>query len=128
MKRLLLILAILVIALSFVPVAYADTTNGADYNYDIGGLGEIINHDHGYVNSNTQRAKRWQVGLGADIIVQEKQEGQNNLFPIQTIVEGKYDIANKNGGVYVVATYRWSDMWKGMIDVRNDIVDIIPGI
>ena len=33
------------------------------------------------------------------------------------MVEGKFDIANKTGGVYIVATYRLSEIWKGAVDL-----------
>lgn len=117
MKKLLLIFAILLIAT--VPAVMADTTSGANWDYELDEIGELLGHGHQY--SNTQRAKRWQVGVGLDLIIHERSAEQNNLTPLIITSETRLDFNNKSGTQYFVATYRLSEVWKG-------IVDIIPGI
>ncbi len=112
-----MMMALVIMALLMVVPALAENTGSADWDNPIGGIGDLINHGHGYTDANTQRAKRIAVGVGVDLIVHERTINQNNLTPLRTTVEGKWDIANKNGGVYVVATYHAADVWKGLVDL-----------
>ena len=122
-SQILMMVVVMMIALAIAIPAFSDNTDGADFTNDLGwgnGIRDYaVGHGHEYTDANTQRAKRFQVGVGVDVIVQERTGRQNNLTPLRTTVEGKWDIANKNGGVYVVATYRLSEIWKGVVDLVN---------
>lgn len=115
----LLMVLVIVLAMLAPFVCFADNTGGAGWDNDLGGFNGIRNYvgGHGHEYANTQRAKRFAVGVGVDVIVHERAESQNNLTPLITTLETKWDIANKNGGAYLVATYRLSDMWTGLVDL-----------
>ena len=119
---------IAVIAIIFIPfVCFADNTGGADWDNDLGGLNGIRNYGvgHGHQYANTQRAKRFAVGLGGDFIFSRRSETQNNLTPLVTTLETRWDIANKNGGAYLVGTWEAVEVKNGIIDLAKSFGRLI---
>ena len=122
MNKILLVIFAVILVLLVLPIfAYAETTGGPGFDNDLGGFNGfrsyVVGHDHEYTDANTQRSKNFEIGPGLDLILQERAEKQNNLTPLKTVMEARYDFGNKNGGVYVVATYRLSEVVKGVKDL-----------
>ena len=114
---------IAIIAVIMIPlVCFAETTGGADWGTDLGGLNGIrdfaFGHTAEYTDANTQRARKWQVGAGIDLIILERTAEQNNLTPLIVTSETRVDFNNKfNGTQYFVVTYRLSEVWAGLVDL-----------
>jgi len=115
---------LLVLAFMLCGVAFAEQTGPADYDNDLGKLGNKLracttDHDHEYVDTNTdtQRNPEVELGAGIDLVVFEKEEAEDESIlakatPSVLTVETKWDFANENGSAYVVATYKLADLFK----------------
>lgn len=113
-----LLLSLIAVAILLLPLgAIAETTGGADWDKDLGWANGIRDYVGGHSHDYEQYDPKFEVGAGLDLIVQERKETQNNLTPLKTTVESKYDFNNENGSVYVVATYRVSEVWTGITDL-----------
>ncbi len=108
--------ALLVVALAMVAsIAMAGETSRGEYVTPITPLTEYLNsnddiyHSHGY----SKYEPKTELGIGADVTVYEFGGGMLDSGFESVVVEGKWDINNKEGGVYGVVKYNlWSQILK----------------
>lgn len=100
-----------VLALILVPV-FAETTSQANWDKGLGECGNkirdyVVGHDHDY----EQYEPEYQAGVGLDLVVFKDRKDQA-LVPDEITIENKWDFANEQGSVYVVAKYDLSNLWQ----------------
>jgi len=106
-------------------IAFADETSPANWDKDLGSFGNNLRekttgHSHDYVDNDTiyqdnDVTPDYEVGVGLDLVVYEavpERTGAKKLIPDAVTVENKYDFANENGSVYVVAKYNLWELLK----------------
>lgn len=117
-KSFLIAIAILFVA----AFAYAEETSQAQWNKDLGSLGNNLRekatgHTHEYTDNDTiyqdnDVTPDYGYGAGVDLVVYESdpdRTGAKKLIPDAVEVQTKWDFANENGATYVVAKY---NIWE----------------